>query len=99
MLCAFVLVSAKTATAAQPICTNVATSFSPSNPVSAGTAADVTGTVTQAGAVNGCAGGSAGSPVTVGTTTEKENEIAGLGVPCGKGICTGVGAPPDGAIC
>src|SRR6266852_1875006 len=72
--------------ASQPICTNVATSFSPTNPVSAGTTVDVTGTVTQAGAVNGCAGGSAGTPVTVGTMTEEENEIGGVGVPCGHGI-------------
>ena len=85
--------------ASQPICTNVATSFSPTNPVSAGTTVDVTGTVTQAGAVNGCAGGSAGTPVTVGTMTEEENEIGGVGVPCGHGICTGVGAPPDGNVC
>ena len=90
---------ANEARAAQPICTNVATSFSPSNPVSAGTTANVTGTVTQAAAVNGCAGGSAGSPVTVGTTTELENEINGVGVPCGKGICSGAGGPPDGSGC
>jgi hypothetical protein len=67
IMCALVLVRANQARAAQPICTNVATSFSPSNPVSAGTTEDVTGTVTQAPAVNGCAGGSAGTPVTVGS--------------------------------
>jgi hypothetical protein len=99
MLCALVLAGANEARATQPICTNVATSFSPSNPVSAGTTVGVTGTVKQAGAVNGCAGGTAGTPVTVGTTTEKENEINSVGVPCGKGLCSGVGGPPDGAVC
>lgn len=99
VLFALVMARANQAHATQPICTNVATSFSPSNPVSAGTTVGVTGTVKQAGAVNGCAGGTAGTPVTVGTTTEKENEINGVGVPCGKGICTGVGGPPDGAVC
>jgi hypothetical protein len=59
----------------------------------------VTGTVKQAGAVNGCAGGIAGSPVSVGTMTEEANEINGVGVPCGKGICTGAGGPPDGSVC
>jgi len=93
------LASVAASHASQPICTNVATSFSPSNPVGAGTTVDVTGTVTQAAAANGCSGGSAGTPVTVGTMTEEENEIGGVGVPCGHGICTGVGAPPDGNVC
>jgi hypothetical protein len=99
MVLAFVIAGANQAHASQPICTNVATSFSPSNPVSAGTTANVTGTVKQAGAVNGCAGGTVGTPVSVGTMTEKENEIDGVGVPCGHGICTGVGGPPDGSVC
>jgi hypothetical protein len=99
ILCAFVLASPDEARATQAICTNVATSFSPSNPVSAGTTVGVTGTVKQAGAVNGCSGGSIGTLVTVGAATEKENEINGVGVPCGKGICSGVGGPPDGAVC
>jgi hypothetical protein len=98
-LLAFALACSNQAYAAQPICTNVATSFNPSNPVSAGTDAQVTGTVKQAGAVNGCAGGTAGTPVSVGTMTEEENEISGVGVPCGKGICTGAGGPPDGSVC
>jgi hypothetical protein len=96
---ALLLTGFNQAYATQPICTNVATSFGNGNPVSAGTDAQVTGTVTQRGAVNGCAGGAAGTPVTVGTMTEKENEVSGVGVPCGKGICSGVGGPPDGSVC
>src|SRR5690348_2630860 len=95
----FALAGHNPAFATQPICTSVATSFDPSNPVSAGTLVGVTGTVKQAGAVNGCQGGIAGTPVSVGTMTEQENQINGLGVPCGKGICTGVGGPPDGSVC
>jgi len=94
-----VLAGAHPGHASQPICTNVGTSFSPSNPVSAGTSVGVTGTVKQAGAVNGCGGGSIGTPVTIGTTTAQENEVGGIGVPCGHGICTGAGGPPDGSVC
>src|ERR1700724_409269 len=96
---ALVAAGASRAHATQPICTNVATSFGNGNPVSAGTDAKVTGTVKQAGVVNGCAGGIAASPVSVGTMTEEANEINGVGVPCGKGICTGAGGPPDGSVC
>jgi len=99
MMFTLVLAGVHEARATQPICTNVSTSFSPSNPVSAGTTVGVTGTVTQAGAVNGCSGGSAGTPVPVGTMTEEENKVNGVGVPCGHGICTGVGGPPDGSVC
>jgi hypothetical protein len=99
LLVAITVAGVGKAQASQPICSNVATSYSPSNPVSAGTIANVTGTATQAGAVNGCAGGTAGVPITVGTLTEKENEINGIGVACGKGICSGVGGAPDGSVC
>ncbi|HTJ08127.1 MAG TPA: hypothetical protein VL393_00440 [Candidatus Binataceae bacterium] len=99
MMFALGIAGANRAHASQPICTNVATSFGNGNPVSAGTDGQVTGTVKQAGAVNGCMGGTAGTPVIVGTMTEKENEINGVGVPCGHGICTGAGGPPDGSVC